>query len=93
MREMRMFARAAAYARAGFLTRGRLERRLLNTRFHMIDTSDVVSLQRTGTKLLAYGPFLEELRQQGRLRAAAWLSAHAADIGRRATLDVNRHFG
>jgi len=93
MREMRMFAQATAFSRPSFLTRGRLERRLGEMRFHMIDSSDLPSLQRTDTKLLAYGPFLERLREQGRERAAAWLSGNASGIGRRSTLDVNERFG
>jgi len=93
MREMRMFAQAAAFARPSFLTGGRLERRLRDMRFHMIDSSDLPSLQRTDTKLLAYGPFLERLFAQGRERGAAWLFSDASAVGRRSTLDVNEHFG
>jgi NTE family protein len=93
MREMRMFARARAYTPPSFLTRGRLERRLQTTHFHMIDSSDLASLRRTETKLLAYGPFLQRLREQGRQRATAWLTAHVGSVGRRSSIDVNQHFG
>jgi len=93
MREMRMFAQATAFARPSFLTRGRLEKRLQQMRFHMIDASELASLQRTETKLLAYGPFLERLREQGRKRAAVWLADHAAGVGRRSTVDVHQRFG
>ena len=93
MREMRMFAQARTFSNPSFLTRGRLERRLQQMRFHMIDSSDLASLQRTETQLLAYGPFLERLRQQGRERTAAWLSDHAGRIGRRSTVDLQTRFG
>jgi NTE family protein len=96
MREMRMFAQAAAFARPGLLARlseGRLDRRLRQMRFHLIDTSELGSLQRTGTKMLAYGPFLERLHAQGCERGAAWLTAHAADLGRRSTVDIEARFG
>ena len=93
MREMRMFAQARAYARPGFLTRGRLEQRLHQMRFHMVDSSDLASLQRAGTKVLAYGPFLERLRTQGQERGAAWLTEHTAAIGQRSTLDLDERFG
>jgi NTE family protein len=93
LREMRMFAQASAFARPGLLAQGRLETRLRQVRFHMIDADDLVSLQRTQTKLLAYGPFLERLRAQGHERGSAWLAQHALAIGRRGTLDVQRHFG
>jgi NTE family protein len=93
IREMRMFAQADAYTRPSVLAHGRLERRLQQMRFHMIDTDNLASLQRTSTKVLAYGPFLERLRAQGRNRGSAWLSQHAPSIGRRSTVDVNQHFG
>jgi len=93
MREMRMFAQAKDFARPSFLTRGRLERRLHEMRFHMIDSSELASLQRTETKVLAYAPFLERLQAQGRERGSAWLGRHGASVGRRSTIDVAEHFG
>ena len=90
MREMRMFAHAAEFSSPTFITLGRLERRLQRMRFHMIDSSNVASLQRTDTKLLAHGPFLEMLRVQGREHASAWLSDHSDGIGRRSTIDVKQ---
>ncbi|WP_240538515.1 hypothetical protein [Rhodoferax sp. PAMC 29310] len=93
MREMRMFARAADFAGPSWFTRGRLERRLLAMRFHMIDSHQVESLQRSETKLIAYAPFLELLRAQGRERGAQWVNAHWDNVGRRPTVDVKRLFG
>jgi len=75
-----------------FLSFGRLERRLRQMRFHMIDSGDVPDLQRTETQVLAYAPFLERLRDAGRERATAWLDEHAADVGRRGSLDLQRWF-
>ena len=62
-------------------------------RHRMFDASELASLQRTETKLLAYGPFLERLREQGRERGAVWLADKAAGVGRHSTVDVHRHFG
>jgi NTE family protein len=93
MREMRMFAQATACTRPSVLQHGRLEKRLQQMRFHMIDADNLASLQRTQTKVLAYGPFLERLRAQGRERGSAWLSQHSMSIGQRSTIDVNQHFG
>ena len=92
MREMRMFAHAAEFSSPTFLALGRLERRLQNMRFHMIDSSELASLERTETKLLAHGGFLELLRGQGRERAVNWLSAHSGDVGRRSSVDVRKWF-
>jgi len=93
MREMRMFALAKEFASPSFLTLGRLERRLQQIRFHMIDSSDVAPLQRTETQALAHGPFLERLRAHGRERALAWRGEHAAGVGRRSTVDMQQWFG
>ena len=93
MREMRMFVHAAAFSSPGFLTMGRLERRLQKLRFHMIDSSALASLQRSETKLLAHAPFLELLRSQGQQRAGEWLVEHLAGVGQRSTVDVKKWFG
>ncbi len=90
MREMRMFAMAVEFSGASLLTTGRLERRLQGMRFHMIDSSNLASLQRTETQLLAYAPFLEMLRGQGHERALAWLADHAGSVGRRSSIDVQQ---
>lgn len=92
MREMRMFAHATEYSRPAFLPMGRLDRRMQKMRFHMIDSSQLASLQRTDTKLLAHSPFLDLLRGQGRERACAWLANHSDAIGRRSTIDVKTLF-
>jgi NTE family protein len=93
MREMRMFTQAAEFSRPAFLTRDKLARRLQLMRFHMIDSSQVASLQRTDTKLLAHPLFLELLRSQGHECATAWLADHAHGVGRRSTVDVKKCFG
>ena len=92
MREMRMFVHAAEFSSPGFLTMGRLERRLQKLRFHMIDSSRLASLQRSETKLLAHAPFLDLLRSQGHERASAWLAEHAAGVGQRSTVDLKKWF-
>jgi len=93
MREMRMFAHATAFAARPFIRWGRLERRLHAMRFHMVDSSGLVNLERSDTKLLAHGPFLELLREQGRMRGGDWLAQHASAIGQRGTLDLQASFG
>jgi len=92
MREMRMFAQAIDFARPGFLRGGRLERRLRAMRFHMIDSDQVESLQRSETKLIAYAPFLELLRAQGHERATQWLGTHGQGAGKHSTIDVKALF-
>ncbi len=93
MREMRMFASATRFAAAERFGQGRLEQRLLDMRFHMVDTSQVESLGRSDSKLLPHGPFLQRLQQQGREHAAAWLQAHAPALGRHSSIDLQALFG
>ncbi len=92
MREMRMFAQARSFSRPTFLTFGRLERRLRAMRFHMIDVSRLASLERTETKLLAHGPYLERLAAQGRERAAMWIEEQLGAVGRRPSIDLQQCF-
>ncbi len=93
LREMRTFAQASKFARPGFGSGGRLERRLQALRFHIIDPTGLPVFQRTDTKQLAYAPFLERLRDQGAERARRWLDEQADGVGRRSTLDIERTFG
>lgn len=92
LREMRMFAYANAFSTPTVLTGSRLEQRLQNMRFHMIDTSQLASLHPCDPMPLAHTPYLELLRGQGRERATHWLGAHAEEIGCESTVDVQECF-
>jgi NTE family protein len=89
MREMQMFARTQLAARAA-PQQGTLEQRLQRARFHMIDSSNLESLQRSETKMLAHAPFLTLLHDQGLHRGQQWLAAHASAVGQRGTLDMQQ---
>ena len=56
-------------------------------RFHLIDSGCLEVMQRNETKMLAYAPFLEMLRDAGRERAKQWLAKNGNAIGRENTLD------
>jgi NTE family protein len=92
MREMQTFVRAAEFMGRSSDPNSKLESKLQSARFHMIDTGEIAILQRTDTKALAHGPFLELLRGQGRERAAAWLAEHGDKVGRRSTVDLRKWF-
>ncbi len=70
MREMQTFARAAEFADPAIAPNGRLEAKLREMRFHMVDVCKLSSLERVETRALAHGPFLELLRDQGIERAS-----------------------
>jgi NTE family protein len=93
MREMQTFARAAEFSDVSAGKNGRLEAKLRSMRFHMIDVCHITSLERTETRALAHAPFLELLRDQGHERASNWLTRHAADVGQRSSVDVQKWFG
>ena len=93
MREMQMFARAAAYTRSSWMTWGRWDRRLQDMRFHMVDSSQLPLLERGETRLLAHGPFLELLKEQGQERARQWLGTHTSAVGHTSTIDLMQVFG
>lgn len=93
LREMRMFAHSTQFAGASRFGHGRLEQRLLDMRFHMIDTSQLDSLDRSDSKLLPHGPFLQRLHAQGRERAALWLQTDASALGQRSSIDLQALFG
>lgn len=93
LREMRSFAHAREYVGRSFWPMGRLERRLRQIRMHLIAiTEELTSRLAVESKLTTSLPFLEMLRDQGRARATAWLSANGRKIGRRASVDIANMF-
>jgi len=89
MREMQMFARVQDAAHVT-QHQGPLEQRLQRVRFHMIDSSNLESLQRSETKMVAHAPFLQLLHDQGLLRGQQWLDSHAGSVGQRTTVDMQQ---
>ncbi len=93
LREMRMIAQARSYVRerCGWWPRGRLERALMNLRFHLIDASELGDNGRA-SKLNAATGFLLQLRDLGRARTEQWLQRHLGGLGRRPTVDIEALF-
>jgi NTE family protein len=59
-------------------------------RIHRI-ASDVMLELGYSSKLIAEWSFFLMLRDEGRKAAAAFLDAHAADLGVRSTLDISKY--
>jgi NTE family protein len=55
----------------------------------MIDASLEV-LQRSETKMLAYTPFLEMLRDQGRVQTKGWLAQHSIAVGKASSVNLTQ---
>lgn len=93
LREMRMYAHAREFASRSLIPPiGRLELRLKNTCFHLVEAEDLMSSLAAETRLATSLSFLEMLRDQGRHNAAAWLDAHAGNVGHRSSVDIRKLF-
>lgn len=102
LREMRMFAHVRdhlgqAPPRANRLLRwlqggSGFEQRIRDVRFHAITADALLKTLPANSKLSVNLPFFEELRDNGRAHAQAWLAGQRAAIGRHATLDLGKLF-
>ena len=93
LREMRMIAHARQHIAetSGWMPLGRLERKLVGQRFHLIEAHELAEAGRA-SKLNAASGFLTELKTLGRARAEAWLGTHYRHAGRKETVDVAQLF-
>ena len=93
LREMRMIAHARQYIAetAGWMPLGRLERKLVGQRFHLIEARELAEAG-SASKLNAASGFLTELHTLGRSRADEWLRKQYRHVGRKETVDVARLF-
>ena len=89
LREMRMIAHARQYIAetAGWMPLGRLERKLVGQRFHLIEARELAEAG-SASKLNAASGFLSQLHALGRARAEDWLQAHYRQVGHTETADV-----
>lgn len=93
LREMRTLARLQRQSRASWLRLGRIERRLAQVHWHVVEESGRMERLDGDSKLAASRPFLTMLKNAGRERAQAWLRAHRRDLGRRDSVDLVALFG
>ncbi|ENO86140.1 patatin-like phospholipase family protein [Thauera linaloolentis] len=93
LREMRMIAHARSYIgeSKGWLPHGRLERKLMRLRFHLIEAKELGDAG-GDSKLNASTSFLVQLRDLGRMRADRWLRRYRRHVGRRASVDLEHLF-
>jgi hypothetical protein len=65
---------------------------LVRLRTHPIDAHDDLGELAQETKLIAHLPFLEHLRDLGRVRASRWLAGPGRQLGQTPTVDLGRLF-
>ncbi len=80
----------AEEGRPGHHYRNPLFARVEALRVHRIDGDDALRDLGAATKLRTDPLFLQQLFDRGRAAADAWLQQHAHDLGRRATVDLQR---
>lgn len=89
LRETEMLARATARAHAArwpFV--GPSEKRLRRMRWHVINGAEITGELNPKSRMIAYQPFLESLRDAGRDYADTWLAETAAVVGRSSSADL-----
>jgi NTE family protein len=87
LREMRVIAHAREYAKKSIFKLGRLERLVTATRFHLLEARNLLEQHGTETKLVTHLPFLEQLRDMGRLQAKQWMRKAGPRLGKESTFD------
>ena len=89
LRETEMLAGATALAHEAtwpFLSRA--DKRLRRMRWHVINGAEVTGELNPQSRMIAYQPFLESLRDAGRDYADMWLAETAALVGRSSSADL-----
>jgi len=89
LREMRSLAIARREIDKEWLPLGKLARRVRGLNFHLIEADELIGKMRIEKSFNADLEFLLKLKEEGRLRAQAWLEQNAGQIGRRSSIDLD----
>jgi NTE family protein len=92
LREMRMIVQATEHSEQALFPWGRLERRLRQMNFHVIEAEALMSLLAMDSKLNAHLSFITMLRDQGRVQAEMWLERNFQSIGKRSSVNLTELF-
>ncbi len=92
LREMHLIAQFRDDVRRSRFAMGRVERRIAQANFHLIDAQEFMSDLAPETKLAANIQFFGVLKDLGREHARTWLDQHWADLGRRSSVNLNELF-
>jgi NTE family protein len=88
LREMRTIAQATEHSEQTLFPIGRLERRLRQMNFHLIEAEALVSQLAMDSKLNAHLPFITMLHELGRAQADLWLENNFSSIGKQSSVDL-----
>ncbi len=76
----------------GWLTWGKLERRLRKLNLHVIAAPELMSQLSSHSKMNAQATFLHSLHVEGRARAQAWLDQHFEQLGQQSSFRMAHLF-
>jgi len=85
LREMSSFARLMDFFEGKASPTGELERRTIDTRFHLIEAEEFLGELASGSRLNAKADFFERLFKHGRKKAAKWAKDCMANVGLKGT--------
>ncbi|MEN1957844.1 patatin-like phospholipase family protein [Luteimonas changyuni] len=86
--EMRSLIRMREFVRRSVVPWLVKEHPVRRKRMHMIADDELMARLDNDSKSTTSLPFLETLRDHGRAKAQEWLDAHAAEVGKRSTVDI-----
>ena len=92
LREMRAIADAKERFGRGIFTLGKLERRLRDTKIHLIEADNLMNNLSHNSKLDTSRAFLDMLFNEGRDHADTWLQKNVKQIGKKSTVDLMKVF-
>jgi NTE family protein len=92
LREMRMIVQATEQSEQAPFHKGRLERRLRQMNFHVIEAEALMTKLAADSALNAYLPFIRMLHDQGRVHAEIWLERNFQNIGERPSVNLAELF-
>ncbi|MFK8068389.1 MAG: patatin-like phospholipase family protein [Gammaproteobacteria bacterium] len=92
LREMRAIADAQVRYGKGVVTLGKLERKLRDTKIHLIEAENLMKDLSHDSKLDTSRAFLNMLFEEGRAHADKWLGESFSGIGSHSTINVTKLF-
>jgi len=93
LREMRSLADAKERFVNGVFTLGKLERRLRDTKIHMIEAGELMNDLSHNSKLDTSRAFLDMLFNEGRDHADTWLHKNFKQVGNKSSVNLMEVFG
>lgn len=88
--ELQGLALAKREAQRGWMSFGRLERRLKKLNLHLIDSQEMMSRLDIHSKLNVQPAFIQALHDEGRNQAEAWLAQNFDSLGARSSFNLAR---